>query len=160
LETYGYEWVSLNHYAVRSTESFLVKRDRGRVNHVDRDQGLNYWFRMNHNVQTDTSIQRMIPALRTEYTRLMADPDIAAAHAQCVANHQSRITALRATETPAAFYAELTSPRMERLCRMQPHFGSAVFAAGPGVIPDAILTQTLKPDFFFTIPSDTKADPA
>ena len=159
LETYGYDWVSLNHYAVRSAESFLVKRDRGRVNHVDRDQGLNYWFRMNHNVAQDTSIQRMIPALRAEYTRLMADPDIAAAHALCVSNHQARITALRATETPAAFYAELTSPRMERLCRLQPHFGSAVFAAGPGVIPDALLTQTLKPDFFFTIPTDTKADP-
>ena len=152
LETYGYDWVSLNHYAVRSAESFLVKRDRGRVNHVDRDQGLNYWFRMNHNAQTDTSIQRMIPALREEFSRLMADPDIAAAHALCVANHQTRIKDLRATETPAAFYTELTSPRMERLCRLQPHFGSAVFAAGPGVIPDAILDQTLKPDFFFTIP--------
>ena len=157
LETYGYDWACLNHYAVRSAESFLVKRDRGRVNHVDRDQGLNYWFRMNHNVQTDTSIQRMIPALRAEYTRLMADPDIAAAHALCVANHQARITALRATETPSAFYAELTSPRMQRLCRLQPHFGSAVFAAGPGVIPDEILNQDLKPDFFFTVPSDPKA---
>ena len=168
LETYGYDWACLNHYAVRSTESFLVKRDRGRVNHVERDQGLNYWFRMNHNVQTDTSIQRMIPALRAEYTRLMADPDIAAAHALCVTNHQARIAALRATETPAAFYAELTSSRMERLCRLQPHFGSAVFAAGPGVIPDSILAQDLKPDFFFTIPGpeptdspdQTMADPA
>ena len=46
--------MQLNHYAVRSAESFLVKRDRGRVNHVDRDQGLNYWFRMNHNADSDT----------------------------------------------------------------------------------------------------------
>jgi predicted ester cyclase len=160
LETYGYDWACLNHYAVRSAESFLVKRDRGRVNHVDRDQGLNYWFRMNHNVDQDTSIQRMIPALQTEYASLLADPDIAAAHAQCAANHQSRITSLRATDIPAAFYAELTSPRMERLCRLQPHFGSAVFAAGPGVIPDAILTQDLPSDFFFTIPANPKSDPA
>lgn len=160
LETYGYDWACLNHYAVRSAESFLVKRDRGRVNHVDRDQGLNYWFRMNHNVQQDTSIRRMIPALRTEFDRLMADPDIAAAHALCVANHQTRIAALRANATQSAFYAELASDRMQRLCRLQPHFGSAVFAAGPGVIPDDILAQDLKPDFFFTIPSTTKADPA
>ena len=160
LETYGYDWVSLNHYAVRSTESFLVKRDRGRVNHVDRDQGLNYWFRMNHNVQADTSIQRMIPALRAEYTKLMADPDIAAAHALCVARHQARIAALRADKTQSAFFAELTSDRMQRLCRLQPHFGSAVFAAGPAVIPDDILTQDLKPDFFFTVPRAAKADPA
>ena len=160
LETYGYDWVSLNHYAVRSVESFLVKRDRGRVNHVDRDQGLNYWFRMNHNVEADTSIQRMIPALTAEYDRLMADPDIAAAHALCVSNHRTRIAALRGAETPAAFYTELTSHRMERLCHLQPHFGSAVFAAGPQVIPDNILTENLKPDFFFTIPTPIKADPA
>ncbi len=164
LETYGYDWVSLNHYAVRSAESFLVKRDRGRVNHVDRDQGLNYWFRMNHNVDQDTSIQRMIPALQAEYDRLLADPEIKAAHARCVANHRARITALRANPVQSDFYAELTSPRMERLCRLQPHFGSAVFAAGPGVIPDDILTQDLKPNFFFTIPStdplDAKADTA
>lgn len=160
LETYGYDWACLNHYAVRSTESFLVKRDRGRVNHIDRDQGLNYWFRMNHNVEADTSIQRMIPALHAEYARLMADPEIAAAHAQCVVNHQSRITALRANKTQSDFYTELTSDRMQRLCRLQPHFGSAVFAAGPGVIPDDIANRDLKPDFFFTVPSTTMADPA
>src|SRR5690606_33042804 len=68
-ETYGYDWVSLNHYAVRSAESFLVKRDRGRVNHVDRDQGLNYWFRMNHNAVEERSVQRMIPALQAEWDR-------------------------------------------------------------------------------------------
>ena len=158
LETYGYDWVSLNHYAVRSTESFLVKRDRGRVNHVDRDQGLNYWFRMNHNVQEDTLIMRMIPALQAEYERLLADPQIAAAHALCVTHHQTRIGDLRANETQAAFYAELTSPRMERLCRLQPHFGSAIFAAGPAVIPDDILKRDLAPDFFFTVPADTPAD--
>jgi Glycosyl transferase family 2 len=158
LETYGYDWVSLNHYAVRSTESFLVKRDRGRVNHVDRDQGLNYWFRMNHNVQEDTSIMRMLPALQAEYQRLLADPQIAAAHALCVTHHQTRIGDLRANETQAAFYAELTSPRMERLCRLQPHFGSAIFAAGPAVIPDDILNRDLAPDFFFTVAADTPAD--
>ena len=160
LDTYGYDWACLNHYAVRSAESFLVKRDRGRVNHVDRDQGLNYWFRMNHNVEQDTSIQRMIPALRREYDRLMADADIAAAHAQCVSHHRARIASLRATESQSAFYTDLTSDRMQRLCRLQPHFGSAVFAAGPGVIPDDILTQTLKPDFFFTVGPEPEADTA
>ncbi|MEM6306616.1 MAG: glycosyltransferase family 2 protein [Pseudomonadota bacterium] len=35
VQTYGYDVVQLNHYAVRSAESFLVKRDRGRVNQVE-----------------------------------------------------------------------------------------------------------------------------
>ena len=150
LETYGYDWVSLNHYAVRSAESFLVKRDRGRVNHVDRDQGINYWFRMNHNAQKDTSIQRMLPALKAEYERLMADPEIRAAHEHSVRCHRSKITELLETGNYQNFYAELTSARMERLCKLQHHFGSAVFLAGPAVIPDDLHKRDLAPDFFFT----------
>lgn len=151
LETYGYDWVSLNHYAVRSAESFLVKRDRGRVNHVDRDQGLNYWFRMNHNQHEDRSIQRMIPRLQAEFDYLLSDPEIRAAHEFSVACHRDKITELRAAENYAKFYAELTGTRMERLCRMQHHFGSAVFSAGPGVIPPDLHEHDLAPDFFFTV---------
>ncbi len=151
LETYGYDWVQLNHYAVRSAESFLVKRDRGRVNHVDRDQGLNYWFRMNHNGDQDRSIQRMIPAARAEYDRLMADPEIRAAHAYSIACHRTKIAELMQTENYQKFYAELTGERMETLCKMQQHFGSAVFAAGPGVIPPDLHQQDIGPEFFFTV---------
>ncbi len=157
-ETYGYDWVQLNHYAVRSAESFLVKRDRGRVNHVDRDQGLNYWFRMNHNFAEDRSIQRMIPALRAEFDRLMADPEIAAAHAHSVACHREKIAELRGTENYQRFYDELTGARMERLCRMQQHFGSAVFNAGPSVIPPDLHEREVPADFFFTVEFDGDAE--
>ena len=152
LETYGYDWVQLNHYAVRSAESFLVKRDRGRVNHVDRDQGLHYWFRMNHNVVEERSIQARIPMLQAEYDRLLSDPDIYAAHRGCVAAHRAKIAELLETPTYRAFHAELTGPRLRNLARLTPHFGSAVFNAGPGVIPDEIaLADHLAPDFFFTV---------
>jgi hypothetical protein len=158
LETYGYDWVQLNHYAVRSAMSFLVKRDRGRVNHVDRDQGLNYWFRMNHNAGHDTSIQRMIPAARAEYDRLLADRQIAAAHAHSVACHRAKIAELLQTETYRNFHGELTGERMTALCRLQHHFGSGVFNAGPGVIPQDLHLRDLAPDFFFTVAQDGAAE--
>lgn len=154
-ETYGYDWVQLNHYAVRSAESFLVKRDRGRVNHVDRDQGLNYWFRMNHNADQDHAGLARLPMLRAEWDRLMADADIAAAHHAAVAAHRARIATLRADAAQARFYDELTGPRMQALCRLQRHFGSAVFTAGPEVIPPDLHTRDLPPDFFFTVGADT-----
>jgi len=160
ISTYGYDWVQLNHYAVRSVESFLVKRDRGRVNHTDRDQGSSYWFRMNHNIDTDRSIQRMIPALKAEMTRLLADPDIRAAQDACVASHRAKITELMARPDQRAFHDELAGPRMVRLCQMQQHFGSAVFTAGPQVIPDAIaFREDLPADFFFTVANETEASP-
>jgi hypothetical protein len=151
-ETYGYDLVALNHYAVRSAESFLVKRDRGRANHADRDQGLGYWFRMNHNVEEDRSIAARIPAARAEYARLMADPGIARLHAHCVARHRARIAELKARPDQAAFHAALTGPRLRKLSRMLPNFGSNVFLAGPDAIPDEILDRDPSERFAFTVP--------
>ncbi|WP_296430765.1 glycosyltransferase family 2 protein [Roseovarius sp. BRH_c41] len=151
IETYGYDLVQLNHYAVRSAESFLVKRDRGRVNHVDRDQGLAYWFRMNNNFEEERSIQSRLAMMRADLNRLMQDPEIAAAHHHSVACHRAKIDELRATENYSSFFAELTSPRMEKLARLHGHFGSNVFLSGPGVIPDEIVAQDPEAEWFFTV---------
>lgn len=150
-ETYGYDLVQLNHYAVRSAESFLVKRDRGRVNHVDRDQGMAYWFRMNNNAEREWSIQRMLPQLKEEMKRLLSDPDIKAAHEGCVAAHAAKIKELRATENYEKFYNELTSERMEQLSRLHYHFGANVFLAGPESVPDDVAFGTHDRNYFFTV---------
>ena len=150
--TVGYDLVTLNHYALRSAESFLVKRDRGRVNHVDRDQGLHYWFRMNNNADEDHSIQRAIPGMKAEYARLLSDPDIAEAHDACVEAHENRIAELKASPEYAAFYQDLIGDRLRLLSRRHIHFGSAVFHAGPQVIPDEALQEDLPESYFFTVP--------
>jgi hypothetical protein len=150
-DTYGYDMVQLNHYAVRSAESFLVKRDRGRVNHVDRDQGLAYWFRMNNNYVEERSIQRMIPKLQEEFDKMMDDPEIRAHHQACVDAHRAKIDALRATENYAKFYEELTGPRMEKLARMHHHFGANVFLMGPQTVPDDVIEADHDEKFFFTV---------
>ncbi len=161
-ETYGYDWVQLNHYAVRSAESFLVKRDRGRVNHIDRDQGLNYWFRMNFNMVEDRSIQRMVPLARAEYDRLLGDPEIAAMHHTAVAAHRAKIAELRARPDQAAFYAELTGLRMQSLSRILHVFGSSVFDAGPQVVPPDLHERALPEGYYFTVggEADAAADAA
>ena len=149
--TYGYDLVALNHYAVRNAESFLVKRDRGRVNHVDRDQGLAYWFRMNNNATQEKSIQKRIPMMQERLSALMADPEIAEQHHACVAAHRAKIDELKARPDQSAFFAELISPRMAQLSKMHNHFGANVFLAGPQVIPDEIVHDSHPPDFFFTV---------
>ncbi|MFO6462987.1 glycosyltransferase family 2 protein [Jannaschia sp. KMU-145] len=151
IDTYGYDLVTLNHYAVRDAESFLVKRDRGRVNHVERDQGLGYWFRMNNNAEEDRAIQRMLPAMRAEMDRLMALPGVAEQHAACVAAHRARIAELKGGDAFAGFYAEITGDRMQRLSRMHTHFGANVFLAGPDVVPDDVVAGDHPPEFFFTV---------
>ncbi|MBT8408234.1 MAG: glycosyltransferase family 2 protein, partial [Alphaproteobacteria bacterium] len=148
---WGYDLVTLNHYAVRSAESFLVKRDRGRVNHTTRDQGEPYWFRMNHNAEEDLSIQRLAPGAAAEKAAMLALPGVAKAHAEAVTWHNKRIAELREHPDHAALYASITSPRMEHLSRMATYFGSNVFLAGPHVIPDDIAARAPEPPFFFTV---------
>lgn len=148
-DSYGYDLVTLNHYAVRDAESFLVKRDRGRVNHTGRDQGQAYWFRMNNNARNDTSIQRHLPGLQTALSALLDDPEISAAHLACVDAHVARIRALRAEPVFDDLYQALVSARFMALSRMHHHFGMNVFLTGPQVIPDTVFDPALPEGFFF-----------
>lgn len=155
---WGYDLVQVNHYAVRSAEAFLVKRDRGRVNHVGRDQGLAYWFRMNMNADSCRRIRRMDAAVAREKAALLALPGLREAHEEAVAWHRSRIAALRETDDFARLFDAITSERMKRLCRMQAHFGSNVFLAGPEVIPDKVAARTPGGDWSFTIREAVRQD--
>lgn len=90
----GYDLLQLNHYALRSAESFLVKRQRGRALHVDRSIGLNYWIRMDWSVHRDITIKRNIPRLRAEMERLLADADLARLHAAGFHWHKAKAAEL------------------------------------------------------------------
>ena len=86
----GYDLIQLNHYALRSAESYLIKRQRGRALHVDRSIGLNYWIRMDWSDVKDITIKRNIPRLREEYDRLMQDETLRKLHAEGVAWHRAK----------------------------------------------------------------------
>lgn len=151
MDTWGYDLAGINHYAVRSAESFLVKRDRGRVNHVGLDQGLAYWFRMNHNVESDRSLRRLDKAVAEERARLAALPGVAEAHEASVGWHRARIADLKRDPDHGALFAEITGRRMEKLSRLTPNFGYEVFYAGPESVPDAIVARNPGDRFHFNI---------
>ncbi len=102
--TFRHDFARLHHYAVRSVDSFLVKRDRGRTNHIDRDQGVAYWSDMNINLQKDASLVPMAEATRREFDTLMADPEISRLHAEACAWHRAKIAALKANDEWAALH--------------------------------------------------------
>ncbi|MDO8883439.1 MAG: glycosyltransferase family 2 protein [Pseudotabrizicola sp.] len=106
-----YSVAQVNHYALRSTESFLVKRDRGRVNHVGQDMGRDYWDRFNLAKQPCDAIRRYDDRVQDWMARMMADPDLAFMHKKSVAWHRARIAALRAEPHHAALWAQLTGPQ-------------------------------------------------
>ena len=155
---WGYELVTLNHYAVRNAEAFLVKRDRGRVNHVSRDQGLAYWFRMNNNGSEDRTIDRYSERVAEERQRLAAIPDVAEAHTNSVNWHRKRISELLEDSENQLIFNAITGDRMRKLSRMLGHFGSNVFLSGPQVIPDGILARNPTENWQFTVPRGQRQD--
>ncbi|MGR3442244.1 MAG: glycosyltransferase family 2 protein [Thalassococcus profundi] len=101
------DFATLNHYALRSLDSYLVKNDRGDVNRENRAFDDTYWRERNDPAWEDTSIQRHLPALRDAMAELCADPEIAALHTEAVRLHRAKRDALMAKPDYARMYDQL-----------------------------------------------------
>lgn len=105
--SYAYEIAQFNHYAVRSIDSYLIKRDRGRVNHYRQVMGVDYWQRMCRGGETDTSIQRHLEATKSEMDHLASDKELAGLHHASVQWHHDRIAELREAPDFAEMHTEI-----------------------------------------------------
>lgn len=111
---------TLNHYALRSLDSYLVKSDRGDVNRENRTFDDTYWRERNDPAWEDLSIRRYLPALQAEMDRLRSDPVIDALHQEAVRLHLAKRDALLASADYRAMQAHLRAaatlpPQEERL---------------------------------------------
>ncbi len=84
------DFATLNHYALRSLDSYLVKNDRGDVNREHRAFDDSYWRERNDPAWEDTSIHRYLPALCKALEALKSDPEIGALHDEAVALHRAK----------------------------------------------------------------------
>ncbi|QMU57322.1 MAG: hypothetical protein GKR98_03325 [Boseongicola sp.] len=92
---FGYDVAQVNHYATRSVDAYLVKKDRGRVNHFRQVMGFDYWQKMNLGGQSDQSILRSVGQTREEMQTLLQDKELAALHSHSVHWYKNRIRDLR-----------------------------------------------------------------
>lgn len=106
---FGYEAAQVNHYAVRSLDGYLVKRDRGRANHVNHVLGVEYWRRMCLGGERDRSILRHAPALRAAVAKLKEDRVLASLHDAAVAWHREKIREMRERPEIVDLRAELVA---------------------------------------------------
>ena len=107
--TAGYEHVQLNHYSLRSAESYLVKCDRGLPNSKVTSLDLGYWVERNFNQVEETSIQRRVPGMRAVLSDLLKDPVLAQLHEAAVAWHRHRIDELLETRSFLKLFLQITS---------------------------------------------------
>ena len=96
-ESYGAELVSMNHYMIKSSEAFLMKRYRGTANSADQDRiDFSYFETFNANDVAEASIQRHVPALERKLDDLKArHPDLALLHARSLDWHRRKLDTAR-----------------------------------------------------------------
>ncbi len=94
-DSIGYDLVQINHYALKSCESYLVKKLRGRAHHTGESLGMEYWDMMNHNAEEDGSIDAILDRKREQYYELLADPETARLHHMSCDLHRQKIAQLR-----------------------------------------------------------------
>lgn len=108
-DSLGYDLVQLNHYALKSCESYLVKKARGRAHHGGEALGLVYWQKMNHNRIEDRSIDAIRPAKAAIYEDLLSDPELRRLHEACCDRHREAIRALHAQPESSELFRHLLS---------------------------------------------------
>ena len=90
----GYDLVALEHFALRSLDSYLVKMFRGDVVVANKRVSQRYWRTRNRNEEQTSTPGPATARARSEYDRLMADTDLARLHEACCAAHEARIARL------------------------------------------------------------------
>jgi hypothetical protein len=101
------EMVQLNHYVLRSVESFLVKQDRGNVFGFNKIDAIGYATEYNHNRVEDRSISNTHALRAAEAKALLNIPGIKQLHETCTARHRERITRLLESHQGAELFANL-----------------------------------------------------
>jgi len=91
----SYRLASLDHFPLRSLESFLVKKARGDVVVRDKSVSHSYWRRRNRSAKQTSDLTAFAPQARKVWKALMKDKQVAELHEACCAAHERQIAALR-----------------------------------------------------------------
>ena len=109
------KFASLNHYTLRSLDSYLVKSDRGDVNRKYRNFTLDYWAERNDASVAEDSIHSYLPVLNAEMDKLKSLTHVQELHDETVAAHRKKIAELNETADYQSLRKDLvaSSPNLQ-----------------------------------------------
>ena len=105
--TVGYDWVQLNHYAVKSVESYAIRKLRGNVNLKKDKYNSDYWALQDRNEVRDDTMLRYTAKRNAIMGLLLADPELARLHLAAVERAEVLLAELRLTEAYQELVADL-----------------------------------------------------
>ena len=104
--TTGRAIIEMNHYSLKSAESFMVKVARGLANRQVKSIDLSYWVGRNFNSVENTAILSWSDALRHEMAALKALPGIADLHEAACRWHRAKFVELVKTTPGYRLYCD------------------------------------------------------
>jgi len=105
--TVGHDWVQLNHYAVKSVDSYAIRKMRGNVNNKKDKYNSDYWALQDRNEDRDDTMLRYTVKRNEIIGLLLSDPELSRLHATAVDRAEARLAALRSTRAYSDLVADL-----------------------------------------------------
>lgn len=106
-----YTVAQVNHYQLRSMDSFLVKSARGKVNHTNSKMEFDYWSRNDSNQELCTLIRRYDAEVEFWLDLLLADRRLNTLHRRAVRWHQAKVAELHANPDFTRMIAQIADHR-------------------------------------------------
>lgn len=97
----------INHYAIRSLESFIVQSVRGDAENAKIKRDAKYWRSYNRNEVPDTTILSKAAGARRAMAELLADRELARLHREAVVYHRRRAGELLKLKAVAAIRKQI-----------------------------------------------------
>ena len=107
--TLGYDWVQLNHYAVKSVESYAIRKLRGNVNNKKDKYNSDYWSLQDRNEVRDETMLRYTARRDAIIAALLEDPVLAGLHQAALDRVEARLAELRQTEAYRQLVSDLAA---------------------------------------------------
>ncbi len=96
--TVGYQWAQMNHYAVKSVDSYAIRKFRGNVNNKKDKYNSDYWALQDRNEVRDDKILRYVDKRRAIMDELLKDPVLNKLHFAALERVEARLDEYRQTE--------------------------------------------------------------
>lgn len=105
VRTVGYDWVQMNHYAVKSIDSYAIRKFRGNVNFKKDKYNADYWALQDRNEVRDDTMLRYSAERKRVFDALLTDPELNRLHFAALERAEARLAEFKGTEA----YEELVT---------------------------------------------------
>lgn len=96
--TVGYQWAQMNHYAVKSIDSYAIRKFRGNVNNKKDKYNADYWSLQDRNEVYDDKILRYTERRKQIMDELLTDPVLSRLHFAAIEKVEARLEDYRKTD--------------------------------------------------------------